>query len=58
MANLTQNVVIGMVKVWYECKWHTKKISRSSSGYKRSLYVRIVIKSCDTCLMAQFRRRT
>ena len=47
-----------MVKVWYEYKWHTKKMPRSRSGHKRSLYVRIVIKSCDTCFMAQFRLRT
>ena len=46
------------VKVWYEYEWHTKKTSRSRSGHKRSLYVRIVIKSCDTFFMAQFRRRT
>ena len=52
-----QNVVKGLVKVWYEYKWHTKKTSRSRSGHKRSLYVRIV-KSCDTCFMAQFRRST
>ena len=38
-----QTVVKGMVKVWYEYKWHTKKTSRSSSGHKRSLYVRIGI---------------
>ena len=25
----------GMVKVWYENKWHTKKTSRSRSGHKR-----------------------
>ena len=55
---LRQNVVKGMVKVWYEYKWHKKKTSRSRSGHKRSLYVRIVIKSCDTCFMAKFRRRT
>ena len=55
---LRQNVVKGMVKVWHEYKWHTKKISRSGSGHKRSLYIRIVTKSCDTCFMAQFRRRT
>ena len=55
---LRQNVVKGMVKVWYEYKWHTKKTSRSKSGHKRSLYVRIMIMSCDTCFMAQFRRRT
>ena len=42
---LRQNVVRGMVKVWYEHYWHTKKTSRSRSGHKRSLYVRIVIKS-------------
>ena len=55
---LRQNVVKCMVKVWYEYKWHTKKkTSRSRSGHKRSLYVRIVIKSCDTCFMGQFRRR-
>ena len=53
---LRQNVVIGMVKVWY--KPHTKKTSRSRSGHNRSLYVRNVIKSCDQCFMAQFRRRT
>ena len=46
-----------MVKVWYEYKWHTKKTFRSESGHKRSLYIRIVIKLCDTCFMAQFRRR-
>ena len=28
-------------------KWHTKKTSRSRSGHKGSLYVRIVIESCD-----------
>ena len=55
---LRQNVVKGMVKVWYEYKCHTKKTSRSRSGHKRSLYVRIMTKSCDTCFMAQFRRRT
>ena len=32
------------VKVWYEYKWHTKKTSKSRSGHKSSLYVRIVIK--------------
>ena len=52
---LRQNVVKGLVKVCYEYKRHTKKTSRSRSGHKRSLYVRIVIKSCDTCFMAQFR---
>ena len=31
-----KNVVKGMVKVWYEYKWHNKKISRSRSGHKRS----------------------
>ena len=46
------------VKVWYEYKSYTKKTSRSMSGHKRSLYVRIVIKSCDICFMAHFRRRT
>ena len=40
---LRQNVVRDMVKVWYEYKWHTKKTSRSRSGHKRSLYVKIVI---------------
>ena len=45
---LEQNVLIGIFKIWYEYKWHTKKISRSRSGHKRSLYVRIVIKSYDT----------
>ena len=45
---LRQNVVKGMVKVWYEYKWHTNKTSRSRSGHKRSLYLRIVIKSRDT----------
>ena len=49
-----QNVVIGMAKVWYEYKSHTKKTSRSRSGHKRSLYIRIVIKSCDTRFMTQF----
>ena len=39
---LRQNVVKAMAKVWYEYKWHTKKISRSRSGQKMSLYVRIV----------------
>ena len=55
---LRQNVVKGMVEVWYEYKWSTKKTSRSRSGHKRSLYERIVIKSCDTRFMAQFRRKT
>ena len=40
---LRQNVFKGMVKVWHEYKWHTKKTSRSRSGHNRSLYVRIVI---------------
>ena len=51
---LRQNVVKGIVKVWYEYKWHTKKMSRLRSGHKRSLYVRIVIKSDDTCLWSKF----
>ena len=38
---LRQNNFIGMVKVWYEYKWHTKKTSRSRSGHKRSLIVRM-----------------
>ena len=55
---LRKNVAKGMVKVWYEYKWHTKKTSWSRSGHKMSLCVRIVIKPCDTCFMAQFWRRT
>ena len=31
---LRQNVVIGMVKIWYEYKLHAKKTSRSRSGKK------------------------
>ena len=40
---LRQNVVKDIVKILYEYKWHTKKTSRSRSGHKRSLYLRIVI---------------
>ena len=56
--NFRQNGVKGTVNVWFEWKWHPKKTSRSRSGHKRSLYVRIVIKSYDKCFMTTFRRRT
>ena len=48
-------------KAWLRCVMSISGILRklrSRSGHKRPLYVRVVIKLCYTCFMAQFRRRT
>ena len=56
LLKLRRNVLMCMVKVCYDYISHAEE--RTRSGYKRSLYVKIVIESCDTCFMVQFRRRS